>query len=507
MVKASGQIEKELGLLQQRTEDMSGSLDKLYDGYLKALGSASAQQLMSAVYHLCTQAYPDRFLALSWKERNQLQTSLQTLAAQIQVQLDEQRSQVKKNSRKPSKSSGLAFLQRLLEARSSGAVIQAHKGDSADLLDKLSEIAQLEPANEDSDPNLDLSTEAELDLDKSFDAAGSSSINDSEELSTEDPTASETDNDSRESDDIDFEMDIPEAEQRLTISDEEDLLGALEVLAKRANSSEEETPEAPLAPVHLMRQQMLMEKAIQDVFRSISEATNELLQKAAVMPNFPKALMAAAVDSRGFGESTNAVPNVVKVSVRVMHGEATFGEAEFEEEDSEEADFDSREDTLDGFNRDEEDWQRSQRRYPDERKGRNQRRANQSKDWQKNSREPGRSSESSSNSSPESRRRRRRESEASSYRRSQRSPSRSSRPFIPKEAIEIEAFPEFAVINLQLSDVEFADPRVSVWRGRLRKELSHLKQLGLRYKKTQKSLETAQAEDAWRSSWTSLEES
>ena len=61
MVKASGQIEKELGLLQRRTEDMAEAVDPLYIGYLKALGEASKQQLMSAVYHLCTQAYPDMF--------------------------------------------------------------------------------------------------------------------------------------------------------------------------------------------------------------------------------------------------------------------------------------------------------------------------------------------------------------------------------------------------------------------------------------------------------------
>ena len=73
--------------------------------------------------------------------------------------------------------------------------------------------------------------------------------------------------------------------------------------------------------------------------------------------------------------------------------------------------------------------------------------------------------------------------------------------------MEIEALPEFAVVNLQLSEVEFSDPTVSVWRNRVRKELSKLKQLGMRYKKTQRSLETAQAEDAWRSSWTGIDES
>ena len=82
-----------------------------------------------------------------------------------------------------------------------------------------------------------------------------------------------------------------------------------------------------------------------------------------------------------------------------------------------------------------------------------------------------------------------------------------SRRLLPANAIEIEAFPEFAVINLQLSEVEFTDPRVSVWRNRLRKEFASLKQLGTKYQKIQRSLETAKAEDAWRSSWTALDES
>ena len=83
MVKASGQIEQELGALQQRTEEMSRALEPLYEGYLKALSEASGRQLMQAAYHLCTQAYPDKFLALSWDQRNQLQKAFQVLSAKI----------------------------------------------------------------------------------------------------------------------------------------------------------------------------------------------------------------------------------------------------------------------------------------------------------------------------------------------------------------------------------------------------------------------------------------
>jgi len=521
MVKASGQIEKELGLLQQRTEDMAEALDTLYGGYLKALGEASKQQLMSAVHHLCTQAYPDKFLALSWQQRNQLQKSLQVMATQIPIQLIEQRSQVKKTSRKPSKNNGIAFLQQLLAAKSSGAIIHTQSGSSDDLLDKLSEIARLETGSTRSDDSEDIIQDPLTDIgaadSEGMNSTGSSSLNDTElndtelnnpELNDAEDDYSENDyseagfdalgfeeigEDSTESrresdladaehegyDGIDFDADVPTAEQRLTLSEEEDLLGALEALSRRSESDHEDdssSEDPPLAPKHLLKQQMLMERAIRDVFQTVSEAANELLQKANVMPNFPKALMAAASDTRGLGEPLNAVPNVVKVSVRVMQGDPSF----------------DTDDDDPAYRGDEDTHKRRQRKLG--RRGQARQNGRREKD------------RSSQRRDAAGERRSDRESDKGSDRGNNRENERSSRRFMPIEAIEIDAFPELAVINLQLSEVEFADPRVSVWRSRLRKELAHLKQLGIRYKKTERSLETAQAEDAWRASWTAVEE-
>ncbi|MGB3669280.1 MAG: hypothetical protein WA984_04160 [Phormidesmis sp.] len=518
MVKASGQIEKELGLLQQRTEDMAEALDTLYGGYLKALGEASKQQLMSAVHHLCTQAYPDKFLALSWQQRNQLQKSLQVMATQISIQLIEQRSQVKKTSRKPSKNNGIAFLQQLLAAKASGAIIHTQSGSSDDLLDKLSEIARFETSSTRSDDSggivHDPLTDVEVADSEKVNPTDSSRLNDTELNNSEDDYSEddyseddyskagldalsfeeigEESTESRQASDlapaehegydgIDFDADVPTAEQRLTLSEEEDLLGALEALSRRSESDhkDDSSSEEPLlAPKHLLKQQMLMEKAIRDVFQTVSEAANELLQKANVMPNFPKALMAAASDTRGLGEPLNAVPNVVKVSVRVMQGEPSF-------------DTDDNDDPT--YREDEDTYKRRQRKLG--RRGQ--------------ARQSGRRDKDRSNQRRDAAGERRsdRESDNGSDRGNSRENERSSRRFMPIEAIEIDAFPELAVISLQLSEVEFADPRVSVWRSRLRKELAHLKQLGIRYKKTERSLETAQAEDAWRASWTAVEES
>ncbi|MEM8505439.1 MAG: hypothetical protein AAF716_20090 [Cyanobacteria bacterium P01_D01_bin.1] len=512
MVKASGQIEKELGLLQQRTEDMAIALDPIYDGYLGALADASKQQLMSAVYHLCTQAYPDKFLKLSWKERSKLQQTLQTLTAQIRPQLDEQRTRAKKMSRRPQRNNGLDFLQRLLESRTAGAVIHAREGTSEDLLEKLSALAQSDRSQSDksqSDKHPDPRFDSDAEQYKREQHKSSSSKNeqpsDTDELGpTEDweddiPAAEEYDEvddaseslflrhkqgrdsasrgdaisavdlenmdfpesdleDDDDDDELDFDIDVPAAEQRLTIAEEEDLLSALEGLAGRsatADDSSEDESEQPLAPIHLFKQQMLMEKGIRDVFRTLSDEINELLQKASVMPSFPKALMAAATDPQGIGEPVNAVPNVVRVSVRVMHGQINT--------DSE--GMDDGRPALSESTRDERRRSRSKRRQP---------KPGQSKPGQSKRRHSSRS-------------------------RSNRADV--SRLEIPHDIVEIEALPELALVSLQLSEVAFSDPTVSAWRTRLRKELSTLKRLGNHYAKTQRSLETAQAEDAWRSSW------
>lgn len=549
MVKASSQIEKELGLLQQRTEDMDAVLDPLYDGYLKALSAAGTRQLMSAAFHLCTQAYPDKFLKLSWQQRNELQKSIQQLSNQIYAQFCEQRSQTKVLSRRPQRNSGLAFLQRLLEARASGAIIHAAGGSGDELREKLAALAQSDPrlgASSDKesdrtdngfiedwenevplaeDPEADRrdgfiplgeeagfdgalsaenstdgpdesdqkSSESNVDSFEGIDfekidftdinalSRAQSNLSSSERITSDSPESLlepsengldfET-SDFSESDTLDLDEGILSDEQPLSPSEEEDLLSALEGLARSTAEDEEDSNEAekPLTPLHLVKQQVLMEKAIHDVFKTISEEVNELLQKAKVMPSFPKALMAAATDSHGLGDPVNAVPNVVKVSVRVMHGEANL----------------ELDDDLGSSDRDDDRDSERPRRRSDSRNGtRNDNSANGRIERYEERR--GRMRDRNKHRSSRSRR---------------QMPS-----FMPHEMIEIDAFPELAVINLQLSEIEFSDPTVSVWRTRLRKELSHLKKLGVRYQKTQKSLETAQAEDAWRSSWTNIEES
>ncbi|MEM9089004.1 MAG: hypothetical protein AAGC93_09700 [Cyanobacteria bacterium P01_F01_bin.53] len=563
MVKASGQIEQELGLLQQKTESMSDALNVLYEGYLQALVEASKRQLVLAAYYLCTQAYPDRFLALSWDQRNQLQRSLQVLAAKIEGRLAEQRDRARKMSRRRQQHNGLEFLQRLLESRASSldslegrdnvdrsrpAADPPSSGDdgSDDVLNNALEATpkrRLSDINSDegythklgasesssADSNRDADDGAMGDsslaghedqgdsnalapnaLDDSlvigeglFDEVQDSAVVDSGAVDDAARSASRSDDLAKDGladddlgadifvasglgedgfeddghdarvggdDDFDFEMEVPAADQRLTLSEEEDLLSALEGLARRSlnqslgQSIEDDKDEAlqPLVPMHLVKQQVLLEKAIRDVFSGISEEANELLQQFDVMPAFPKALMAAAVDARGMGDPVNAVPNVVKMSVRVMQGEAL----------------------LDSDDEDEDDdrFKRAGRRSSRRRDRRSER-------------------EGTDRSRDRSRRSQRSVNSDRNFRRSKEDLPLPHR-IMARDAMSIEALPELAAISLRLSEVEFSDPTVSAWRSRLRQKLNDLKQLGMRYKKTQRALETAQAEDAWRSSWT-----
>ena len=60
---------------------------------------------------------------------------------------------------------------------------------------------------------------------------------------------------------------------------------------------------------------------------------------------------------------------------------------------------------------------------------------------------------------------------------------------------------KITAINLRLSEIEFADARVTVWRKEIRKLSGRLNQLQRDYKKKHRELAVIEAESAWRASW------
>ncbi len=79
MVRSVEVIRKELKALDETTATLAAEFDQLYQSYLEVLGKAVRQQVVIATYHLCTQVYPDAFLALSVSQREQLQQNIRRL--------------------------------------------------------------------------------------------------------------------------------------------------------------------------------------------------------------------------------------------------------------------------------------------------------------------------------------------------------------------------------------------------------------------------------------------
>jgi len=57
------------------------------------------------------------------------------------------------------------------------------------------------------------------------------------------------------------------------------------------------------------------------------------------------------------------------------------------------------------------------------------------------------------------------------------------------------------VIQLRLTEIEFADAALNVIRNRIRNHSAQLRNLGREYQKKQRERAIAEAQSAWRASW------
>lgn len=87
MARSLDQILKEIAALETATAKVDHDLQTLYQRYLEVLGNAVRQQLVQAGYHLCTQVYPESFLALSVSQREKVQAGLRNLGTQGRSQI------------------------------------------------------------------------------------------------------------------------------------------------------------------------------------------------------------------------------------------------------------------------------------------------------------------------------------------------------------------------------------------------------------------------------------
>lgn len=79
MVLSIGQVQQELDEIKKNVIKSSQDLETLYDQYVFSLTESVQKQLILAIYQLCTQVYPEEFVALSLTQRQSLQQSIRKL--------------------------------------------------------------------------------------------------------------------------------------------------------------------------------------------------------------------------------------------------------------------------------------------------------------------------------------------------------------------------------------------------------------------------------------------
>lgn len=89
MTKSIQQVRQDLENLKLKVADIAIEFEELHLGYLQQLSQSLQQQLILACYQICTQIYPQAFLDLSLREKQDLQQNLRTLGNQLMSELIE----------------------------------------------------------------------------------------------------------------------------------------------------------------------------------------------------------------------------------------------------------------------------------------------------------------------------------------------------------------------------------------------------------------------------------
>lgn len=317
MVRPVEIIRRDIEGLKQATLILAEEFNQLYGGYLASLGTTLQRQVVMAAYHLCTQVYPESFLALSVSQRESLQRYLRQLGAK-----------------------GKDWLGDLLDPRIDLDLLESPEPE-------LPADSSLPPGPEgwagDSETSL-----PEVALEAS--QAGAEAPLPDDRPRQPGPPPGEASNLSSE----------PSMGQR-----EEAILAIPSLLKQMVMAAlAEERPEDlgdrlfsgdDLTPLRLAKHHIYLEQQIRDLLQRISRQANQRLHSAKILPNLPDAILHAASDAEIGPGRGRSVPNVLNVMVAIspdltrnsnhrlessLMAESAPGDRQEEEEDEDEEEED-----------------------------------------------------------------------------------------------------------------------------------------------------------------------
>ncbi|MBE9111094.1 hypothetical protein IQ273_16935 [Nodosilinea sp. LEGE 07298] len=306
MVRPVESIRKDLSALEGATATLAEEFSQIYATYLSVLGQAMRRQVIMATYHLCTQVYPEDFLALTVSDRARLQKAMQSLGHKAQ-----------------------GWLQQLMEPDQTAPKIDLTQRLNPEDLNRLeTALASLsQPSEAAAGDEVDESDQVSLsDDDKSTEGAETDAIApetpaipessplplaaaSSEELSPEESLSEESSPDS-ESD---------EATETAAGIDPKALMQSV-IMAAMANEIEETFSDRPftgdpLTPTLVAKHHLILEQMIRAVLERVSRKANNLLRKAKVIPDLPESVLEVASDADVAAPKGHSVPNVLNVLV------------------------------------------------------------------------------------------------------------------------------------------------------------------------------------------------
>ena len=263
MVRPVENIRKEMDSLNQATHLLAEEFNRLYTSYLDSLGMVLRRQVVMATYHLCTQVYPERFLALSLGQRQALQRDIRQLGERANH-----------------------WLQSLLDP--------SLDLDTLDSPESISDQdGESDQAEAQSPSHLSIPSESEQGQDQAMD--GKSQV--SEEKQSSDPGD---------------DFSLPILLKRMVMAALAEDLG--EDLGDRLFAGDQ------ITPTRLAKHHIFLEQQMRDLLQQISKRANHLLQAAQVLPKLPDGVLNAASEADVGPSRGRSVPYILNVMIALAPG-------------------------------------------------------------------------------------------------------------------------------------------------------------------------------------------
>jgi len=366
MVRSVEVIRKELKALDEATATLAAEFTQVYGRYLEVLGRSVRQQVVIATYHLCTQVYPESFLSLSVKQREQLQKNIRKLGregqAWLQKIMEEPESEPQNFEDLPTEQQArISRLTAALEA----IPMDEDEGDQKDTTDaedgSLVSQNDLEPT---SPPIQFIAVEPDSDQPSEPAVADYSA--------PEAPQDQETSEISDHLEDAD-DLAVSDEEESLALRGEGEATSNGEdgrisskpkldpksliqtvLMAAMADEAQERLQGRPftgenLTPTLLAKHHLILEQQIRQVLHRISKRANHYLKEADVIPDLPEAVLDAAAEAETGPEKGRSMPNLLNVLVEMATDMDNDGDSEEDDSQDDESISDEEMEQDDGI--------------------------------------------------------------------------------------------------------------------------------------------------------------